>query len=35
MVVERSKAPPRYLRTRDGEIVSDAKWAGMHRIKSI
>jgi hypothetical protein len=33
MGVERSKASPRYLRTRDGEIVPDGKWPGMYRIK--
>jgi hypothetical protein len=32
-VIERPKNPTRYLRTRDGEIVPDAKRPGMYRIK--
>jgi hypothetical protein len=31
--VKRPKGSLRYLRTRDGEIVPDAKWPGMYRIK--
>jgi hypothetical protein len=31
--VERPKVTPRYLRIREGQIVSDAKYRGMYRIR--